>query len=145
MLLSDNFFMNAKILDSTQFYKFDFYKKVVTQKNLPLHWEILLEDALYKQGLDKQKSIFIKIDWQAFSNNSHLPRMRPDATGCDRAQIFCLANFFICTFWNAYACKGQFVHFDELNLFKVFKLKLFNSIIRVQSYSDNAISWSFWK
>ena len=36
MLLSDNFFMNAKILDSTQFYKFDFHKKVVTQKNLPL-------------------------------------------------------------------------------------------------------------
>ena len=36
MLLSDNFFMNANILDSTQFYKFDFYKKVVTQKNLPL-------------------------------------------------------------------------------------------------------------
>ena len=28
--------MNAKILDSTQFYKFDFHKKVVTQKNLPL-------------------------------------------------------------------------------------------------------------
>ena len=36
MLLSDNFFMNAKILDSTQFYKFDFHKKIVTQKNLPL-------------------------------------------------------------------------------------------------------------
>ena len=36
MLLSYNFFMNAKILDSTQFYKFDFHKKVVTQKNLPL-------------------------------------------------------------------------------------------------------------
>ena len=30
--------MNAKILDSTQFYKFDFHKKIVTrtQKNLPL-------------------------------------------------------------------------------------------------------------
>ena len=30
------FFMNAKILDSTQFYKFDFHKKIVTQKNFPL-------------------------------------------------------------------------------------------------------------
>ena len=36
MLLSDNFFMNAKILDSTEFYKFGFHKKIVTQKNLPL-------------------------------------------------------------------------------------------------------------
>ena len=36
MLLSDNFFMNAKILDSTEFYKFDFHKKIVTQMNLPL-------------------------------------------------------------------------------------------------------------
>ena len=33
MLLSDNFFMNAKILDSTQFYKFDFHKQIVTQKD----------------------------------------------------------------------------------------------------------------
>ena len=36
MLLSDNFFMNAKILDSTEFYKFDFHEKIVTQKHLPL-------------------------------------------------------------------------------------------------------------
>ena len=35
MLKSDNFFMNAKILGSTDFYKFDFHKKIVTQKNLP--------------------------------------------------------------------------------------------------------------
>ena len=36
MLLSDNFFMNAKILESTQFYKFEIHKNIVTQKNLPL-------------------------------------------------------------------------------------------------------------
>ena len=36
MPLSDNFFMNGKFLDSTKFYKFDFHKKIVTQKNLPL-------------------------------------------------------------------------------------------------------------
>ena len=36
MLLSDNFFMNAKILDSTEFYKFDFHEKIVTQKHVPL-------------------------------------------------------------------------------------------------------------
>ena len=36
MLLSDNFFMNGKILDSTEFYKFDFHEKIVTQKHLPL-------------------------------------------------------------------------------------------------------------
>ena len=34
--MSDNFFMNAKILGSTDFYKFDFHKKIVTQKHLPL-------------------------------------------------------------------------------------------------------------
>ena len=28
--------MNPKILDSTEFYKFGFHKKIVTQKNLPL-------------------------------------------------------------------------------------------------------------
>ena len=28
--------MNAKILDSTEFYKFGFHEKIVTQKNLPL-------------------------------------------------------------------------------------------------------------
>ena len=36
MLLSDNFFMNGKILDWTEFYKFGFHKKIVTQKNLHL-------------------------------------------------------------------------------------------------------------
>ena len=36
MPLSDNFFMNGKILDSTKFYKFGFHRKIVTQKNLPL-------------------------------------------------------------------------------------------------------------
>ena len=36
MLLSNKFFMNAKILDSTEFYKFGFHKKIVTQNNLPL-------------------------------------------------------------------------------------------------------------
>ena len=36
MLLSNKFFMNAKILDSPEFYKFGFHKKIVTQKNLPL-------------------------------------------------------------------------------------------------------------
>ena len=36
MLMRNIFFMNAKILDSTEFYKFDFNKKIVTQKNMPL-------------------------------------------------------------------------------------------------------------
>ena len=36
MLLRDKFFMNTKILDLTELYKFGFYKKIVTQKNMPL-------------------------------------------------------------------------------------------------------------
>ena len=36
MLLIDNYFMNAKILDSTEFHKVDFHKKIVSQKNLSL-------------------------------------------------------------------------------------------------------------